>query len=134
MSSFSFFQGKFTPRLEWHNIVYQRACWNLEQNDLMFLFKVSGFELFFECFLLKKRLSLPDCVFIRVPQEVKPLFLDFRNFFLLEILQHISRSSSSMRLTEFAPDEEELWFEIEGEKYCCEIRTGMYFVVEGEEK
>ena len=116
---------RHTPRIVWNGIVYQRESWRVGRDELAPMLEPSGFELFWNAYAMRRRLDLPDSIFMRHPAELKPFFIDFRNYFLLELFQHVVKADPQATLTEFAPDESGLWMSVEGENYCCELRAGM---------
>jgi hypothetical protein len=118
--------GDKWPHIIWNGIVYQRKGWHLKEEDLRPLLNSSGFDLFWSAYQFKEKHEMPSCIFVRHPLEKKPFFVDFQNFFLLEMFQHFLRAAQDVWVSEFAPNEEELWFKIGEDAYCCEFRLGMY--------
>lgn len=123
------FSGKQMPRILWDGLVYQRATWHLMSDDLAGILTPAGFDLFYQSYLLARSLGIPQCVFARHPLEQKPFFIDFENFFLIEMFQHVLHSKPEIWFTEFAPGEDELWLEMDGEKHSCEFRIATYLKV-----
>lgn len=115
--------GAHTPRIEINGIVYQREKWRIEASELSgFLDDASGFELFLRCQEYRERLGCPEHVFVNASGEVKPFYLNWSNFFLLELLAHLARTNETLTVTEMLPAPEDCWLSDEHGHYMCELR------------
>ena len=114
--------GPHTPRIEIGNVVYQRERWR-RRGGALTAAPCEGFDLFAELWRFKQREGLPDEVFVRLSNEPKPIYVDFANFFLLELLDHLARQSAALTITEMLPASDDLWLQSRGGKHCCELRT-----------
>jgi hypothetical protein len=114
--------GAHTPRIEIDGLIYQRERWRRPGGSIGSQ-QASGFELLIEAWRFKQRDELPDEVFVRVSGEPKPIYVDFRSFFSVELLEHLARASDELTISEMLPGSGELWLEGAGGSHCCELRT-----------
>ena len=114
--------GEHTPRIQIDQVIYQRERWSIAGATLC-VPQAHGFELFLEMWRRKEQLGLPDELFVRAPQEPKPIYIDLTNHFLVELLQHVAGQSQHLTLTEMLPNSRQLWLEGADGRYCCEFRT-----------
>ena len=115
--------GRHTPRVEINGIVYQREKWRFEADELStFLGDAVGFELFLRCQEFREQLGCPEHVFVNASAEVKPFYLNWSNFFLLELLAHLARTNERLSVTEMLPLPEDCWLADEHGHYMCELR------------
>lgn len=123
--------GRHTPRIVVDGIVYQREKWRIEASEILaMLGQASGFELFLKCQEYRDRLGLPEHVFVSASAEVKPFYLNWSNFFLLELLAHLVRTNESLSLTEMLPLPGDCWLADEQGHYMCELRSSFLFICE----
>lgn len=118
-------QGPHTRRIEMNGVVIQREQWLLKPEAFAPLLQAKGPDLVLEAKRLQRRLGLPDCGFALCDAQPKPVFVDFRNFFLLELLQELVSRSRWVRFSEMLPGPEHLWLRDNRGRYCCELRTGL---------
>jgi len=114
--------GDHTPRVEIDSTILQREHWSLATGPFGGRTGHEGFSLFLESWRRKARLGIPDQVYVRIPEERKPIFVDFRNYFLVELLDHLARLGTRLEISEALPSTDELWLAGPGGRYCCEIR------------
>ncbi|HEX7734157.1 MAG TPA: lantibiotic dehydratase [Ktedonobacteraceae bacterium] len=117
--------GEHTPRIEIQGVVYQRERWEVPSSAIPGGHaQGTSFQLFIDMLEFQQRLGLPDHVFISMPTEPKPIYIDFHNYFALELLAHLVGQTETITFVEMWPDPEHLWL---GDKatgrYCCELRT-----------
>jgi len=120
-------RGAFTPRLVADDIVLQRACWRFDRATAGLQPAYSGtrYELFLDMCRLRRRLGLPERVFVKLPGEPKPIFVDFRSYFLLEMWEALLAAGVEAVVSEMLPDRDALWLTDEtGAQVTAEIRTG----------
>ena len=108
-----------------NGVVIQREQWLLEAQALAPVLNARGADLALEMRRLQHRLGLPDCGFALCGSQPKPVFIDFRNFFLMELFQELLSRSKWARFSEMLPGPEHLWLRDNGGSYCCELRTGL---------
>ncbi len=105
------------PRRTLGGLVVQRAHWKLprvatEQLDVP--------ELRAE---FREAHGLPRRVFVRSPQEVKPLYIDFEAPVLVELLARLARQAEWLSFSEMLPGPEGLWLrDAAGQRFVCELR------------
>ena len=125
----------FTPRLRYKNIVLQRASWHVPvlmfpqrqsgQSDPDFLLAISRW---------RRAHQLPSRVFFTSssvpasanvadkPRDYKPLFIDFENFFSLQLLEATVRSlTQPLIFTEMLPQRNHLWLKHNNQSYVSEF-------------
>jgi hypothetical protein len=116
--------GAHTPRIEIDGVVYQRERWDLPTSELPGRdLQGTSFRLLVEYAEFQHRLGLPDHLFVQTPAEPKPVYIDMRNYFALELLAHLAGQSETISLVEMCPGPEQLWLEDADGHYCCEFRT-----------
>jgi Lantibiotic dehydratase, N terminus len=68
-------------------------------------------------------LGLPRHVFVRVPHEVKPMYIDFESPLFVEVLMSLVREASTVTIVEMVPAPDETWLpDHAGQTYACELR------------
>ena len=116
--------GAHTPRIEIDGVVYQRERWDVPTSELPGAdHRGTAFELMIAYAELQRRLDLPDHMFVRTAGEPKPVYIDFTNYFALELLAHLVSQNDTITLAEMWPGPEHLWLQGEEGSYCCELRT-----------
>ena len=130
------------PRLRYKQLVLQRETWYV-QSSLVPQREKGQSEADFVLALARWRqeLHLPERVFVNVMpattteneagtksapalpfQTRKPLYLDFRHLFSLQLLEGLTRSPDAfLRFTEMVPDGEQLWFKHADQSYVSEF-------------
>lgn len=114
--------GKHTPRVEIDGVVYQRERWVLSGGSLGEP-GARDFELFVSAWRWKELHGLPDEVFVRFSSEPKPVYIDFRNHFLIELLDHLARQNDELVITEMLPSSGGTWLPGPGGRYSAEYRA-----------
>lgn len=113
--------GEYTPRVEVDGVVLQRERWVLAGSR--FGRPGDDFDRFLAAWRFKQRHGLPDRVFVRVPHERKPVFVDFANAFLVELFAYLCRPSTTVVVTEALPDLDRQWLAGPRGRHTCELRT-----------
>ncbi|MCR4471355.1 lantibiotic dehydratase family protein [Burkholderia sp. SCN-KJ] len=67
--------------------------------------------------------GLPRYVFMKCASEPKPVFVDFRNPFAIDLLARWARKGEPIAFSEMRPAGDELWLADERGRYCSEFRT-----------
>lgn len=116
-------------------IILQRKHWEFYRSDLWEDDKGrTAFEKLKTVHDWKKRYGLPDYVFVKIPEDLtsdgdnkqlrddyKPIFIDFNNPILINILYKIvGRVDSSLIIEEMLPDQDQLLL-CDSEKYVTEL-------------
>lgn len=112
-----------TPRITIGRLVYQRQRWDLTADDLpRWQVPAGSFEEYLAAWRWKTEWRMPDQLFARLPGEEKPLFLDFRSPLSVDAFLRATAGCDRLGLDEMLPGFDDLWLEIGGERYCCELR------------
>ncbi len=122
-TSFSLGDGQPTgPRRTLGGMVVQRAHWRFSREELTFLDEPEGRAERVQQFVEVHR--LPRRVFVRSPEEVKPVYVDWSAPILVEMLARLSRQAEWLSFSEMLPGPGELWLrDAQGSSYVCELRT-----------
>ncbi|TYR62732.1 lantibiotic dehydratase [Streptomyces parvus] len=111
--------GPHTPRIVIDGVVYQRARWRTELPE-------HGTRDSYEAWLGVQRwrlgLGLPRRVFVRHPDEPKPLHVDFAD--PLSVADLARLGAAECVLTEMLPGPGQLWWHADGGHQCAEFRLG----------
>lgn len=121
-SHFSLSDGDyFGPRRTLGDLVVQRAHWRFDQDQLSFLDDAEGRAERVAAFLSQHR--LPRRVFVRSPNEVKPIYLDWEAPILVELVARLARQADWLSMSEMLPGPDGLWLrDGNGGRYVCELR------------
>ncbi len=105
------------PRRTLGGLVVQRAHWKLSREITQELddeTKRASFH---------GRHALPRRVFVRSPEEVKPVYVDFNAPILVEMLARLARQAPWLSFSEMLPTPEGLWLrDAQGARYVAELR------------
>lgn len=108
------------PRRTLDGVVLQRARWRFDRDALAFL---QGPEREAGLAQLVQAHGLPRRVFVRSPDEVKPVYVDLDAPVLVEALARLARPAAWLSFSEMLPGPDELWLrDAEGQRYVCELR------------
>jgi hypothetical protein len=114
-----FGQDASTARIMAGPCVYQRRRWQVEAGALAGL---RGADLLVAVRRLVREHGLCREVFVRVPAERKPYYLDLDSPFAHELLRHLVGRGGRVQLEEMLPSPEGLWLRDERGRYTCELR------------
>lgn len=119
--------GPHTPRIELDGVVYQRETWRVPAGEWPAASATAtGWERMLQAWRLKQTLGLPDRVFLRVSSERKPVYIDFTNHFLIELLEHLADSGHELVFTEMLPGPEACWLHSPEGRHTCEFRFSAF--------
>lgn len=119
--------GGHTPRLTIGGVVHQRERW--QTASLPWDTSLSGFALMRAAHEWRNRSGMPAYVYYRVPEEPKPLLLDFTSRHLVEVFhRHAARTLGPVTLTEMLPGPSGLWLRSPAGRHTFELRI---FAVHG---
>lgn len=120
------------PRLTIDDLVIQRESWSFAASDLPFANGKDEMERFLSARRWQKQHRMPRLVFVRVPVELKPFYVDFDSPIYVENLakmvkrtlaQEIPLREKPVKVVEMLPSSEQLWLpDAQGNKYTCELR------------
>lgn len=123
---------KHVPRIRCGRVVLRRESWRIPVTALRGWRPgegtvSSGAAEFFAGCALRERLDLPRYVFVKVPGEPKPIFVDWESPLLVRQLFRLARGSrGSVELTEMLPGPDEMWLDIDGHRYTSEFRCSLF--------
>ncbi|MEV0430111.1 lantibiotic dehydratase [Micromonospora sp. NPDC050495] len=76
---------------------------------------------------LRERLRLPRHVFVKLPDEPKPMYVDLDSALLVRQLCRSARQATEpAEFSEMLPDPEQLWLRVEGRRYTTELRCAVF--------
>ena len=114
--------GRHTPRVRLGEAILQREQWRLPARELLGArHRGDVFKLVLDAWRARRREGVPRRVYARVPGEPKPVFVDFQNPFLLELLEHLA-GEEEVTVTEMLPGRDDLWVRRDGASFCAEMR------------
>lgn len=119
-----------SPRVRFDRLVVCRETWQFRSEDITFALKNDESARFVAARRWAREWELPRFVFVKVPVEQKPFFVDFRSPVLVEILAKMvrrtsdsSQSDSLISCSEMLPTLNHAWLpDAAGNSYACELR------------
>jgi hypothetical protein len=125
LANFSLFaEQAHVPRVTIDRFVVHRESWIFAPSELSFASASSAFDRF--CGARRWMLSagLPRWVFVKVPEEIKPYYIDFDSAISVELLAKLVRKASKVKVSEMLPTPDDAWLiDAEGKRYTCELRA-----------
>lgn len=117
----------YAPRIRIGDVVYQRRRWRVQGREVL-----PGTPEPLEAAVarvrrLRSHLGMPEHVYAKGVEERKPVFVDFESPLLIELLLDRAGKWEAITFEEMLPDAGGLWFRQGGCKFCCELRTGVFF-------
>ena len=95
--------------------------WRFEREALAFLDEPEGRAERVRAFVAQHQ--LPRRVFVRSPEEVKPVYVDWEAPVLVEMLARLARQAPWISCSEMLPGPEGLWLGgPDGARFVCELR------------
>lgn len=118
------------PRITIDKLVVVRESWSFPVSELEFIRPKEENERYLQVRRWMRNYGLPRFVFVRVPVEVKPLYLDFDSPIYVEIFIKMirrmladDREEGRVTLTEMLPTPEQVWLpDADGRSYTSELR------------
>lgn len=128
------------PRITIDKLIVVRESWSFPASELEFIRPEAEHERFLQAARWRHRHGLPRFVFVRVPVEVKPFYLDFESPMYVEIfIKMIRRMLASdseegrVTLAEMLPTPEQVWLpDANGQTYTSEFRMVAWDLAEQE--
>ena len=119
-----------TPRITIDRLVICREAWNFDLHEMGFAFEKDRCDRFVAARKWARANSLPRFVFVRVPGEIKPVYIDFTVPVLIDILSKLvcqasksDRTAPRVAVTEMFPSPDQLWLpDSRGRRYTSELR------------
>jgi hypothetical protein len=124
-----FSERKHTPRIECGPLVVSRELWRVPIEEVRKCNAApTSAEKFERTLELKNRYELPRHVFVSIAGEPKPIYVDFHNWLLVDVMLHKlnDATAQSVTFTEMVPGPENLWLEDADGKHSCEFRLLFY--------
>jgi hypothetical protein len=111
----------------------QRETWTLQPDEeLRQAAEAGGYAAFAAFRKFRLQHELPETTFVRgcmsqrlnFHKDVKPMFMDFRNPLLIEVLSKMTSRFRRLAISEMLPRMEDCWLEgAAGGRYSCEFRA-----------
>ena len=125
-----FRQLSHTPRVSIDRVIVARETWRCAAGKLDFAQVKDEAERFFATRRWARSLGMPRQVFVKVPIETKPCYVDFDSPIYVNLLAKLLRRTAEKGgqemqavFTEMLPGIEQSWLpDAEGRRYTCELR------------
>ncbi len=115
--------GTRTPRVTLDGVVIARATWRVAPAELAWPELEEPAARFVAARRWARALGMPRWVFVKTPEEVKPVYVDFDSTIYVELLAKQLRGASSAALSEMLPAPEDAWVvDADGARYTAELR------------
>jgi hypothetical protein len=113
------------PRVTIDGVIIARESWSFDRAQLAFA-PSSGLDRFIGARRWSRQHGLPRFVFVKVPQEAKPYFIDLESPVYVEILARLVRQASTVRVSEMLPAIDQTWLvDTEDRTYTSELRMAI---------
>jgi Lantibiotic dehydratase, N terminus len=111
------------PRVVIGGVTVSRRQWRMDPATLTFAREPRGVAQFAGARRWARDHGLPRWVFVKTPEEVKPVFVDFDSLVYVEQLAKLARAASRIAISEMQPDLHQLWLpDAASELYTSELR------------
>ena len=116
--------GSHVPRVTIDGVVISREQWRFSRDELPAVgTQTHGSGLFAVVRSWARTRGLPRWVFVKIPEERKPVYVDFASPMLVDVFAKLVRRTSAMTVTEMLPDLEHCWLpDAQGQLYTSELR------------
>ncbi len=122
--------NKHTPRMSIDRMIIAREAWGFTPAELPFAFEKVAAERFVAARRWAHSHAMPRFVFVKVPTEQKPCFIDFDSPIYIDMLAKMVRHTMeihpddvSIAITEMLPTPAQTWLtDAEGQHYTSELR------------
>lgn len=122
-SEFGLLGGPRAPRVTVDGVVLVRERWGAAAAELAWARAPDPARRLAAAQAWAREAGLPRRVFLKVPEEPKPLFVDLASPPLVELAARVVRQASAVSITEMLPDLGELWLaDAQGRRYTSELR------------
>jgi hypothetical protein len=120
--------GRYAPRILLDEIVVRRQRWQVDSEALASCrARPDSAALLGAARRFQRQLGMPDRIFVKSPNEIKPIYIDFQSFFLVELLFKLASEAPTLSITEMLPGADELWLgDAQGGRYTSEIRMSFF--------
>lgn len=122
-SAFGFLSGSHTPRVTVDGVVLVREKWGMPASELTFAHASDPTQRFIQARTWARDAGVPRRVFLKVPEETKPMYVDLASPTYVELAAKIVRKASRVSISEMLPDLDNLWLiDREHNRYTSEFR------------
>ena len=122
-SEFGLLGGRHVPRVVVDGVVLVRERWIAAAAELAFAYASDATQRFVQARAWARSVDLPRRLFVRTPDETKPLFLDLASPAFVELAARMMRKAKTVSLSEMLPDLDDLWLiDTEHRRYTSELR------------
>jgi hypothetical protein len=112
------------PRITVDGLVVQRERWQLTGDELGFAAEETPFARMRAMQRMLSERGMPHQLFLKVPDELKPCFVDLDSPIFVELAARLLRSASAAGFTETLPGITDCWLtDGEGRRYASELRV-----------
>jgi hypothetical protein len=112
------------PRITLDDFVLTRESWTFAPETMKFADESRGATQFAGARAWAKSHDLPRWVFAKVPEERKPIFVDFDSPLYVELFCRLVRGGSRLTVSEMLPDVDDCWLQDGlGGTNTCELRV-----------
>jgi hypothetical protein len=111
------------PRITIGSVVVAREQWRHDARELTFATLPRGAAQFAAVRAWTQESAMPRHVFVRIPEETKPIYVDFESPIYVEMFAKLVRKASIVIVTEMLPGHGDAWLpDAAGQRYTCELR------------
>ena len=112
-----------TPRVMIDDLVIMRETWRFAPNEVGFASMARGAARFAAARRWASEHGFPPRMFAKIPEETKPLYVDFTSSLYVDLLAKLVRRASALSISEMLPDLEQTWLiDADGQQYTSELR------------
>ena len=116
------------PRITVDNLGIGRECWCLPCTEVDFSFEKTPAARFAAARRWMARQGMPRWVFLKLPAETKPVYMDFESSRSIEVIAKLIRQTENQdsrgSFSEMLPTPEQCWLsDAQGNRYTSELRT-----------
>jgi hypothetical protein len=120
-----------TPRVTIDRLVVCRETWRRPAGELDFAYVKDEAERFLAARRWARSVGLPDHIFVKVPVEVKPVYIDLSSTIYVDMFAKLIRRTAEgdspdalVTLSEMLPGVEQSWLpDADGRRYASEFRV-----------
>lgn len=118
------------PRVTIDKVVVHRESWSRDAAEMTFAQENDERDRFLGARRWAQSLGLPRFIFVRVPSETKPFYVDLESLVYVELLSKMVRAtqesddpSKTIKISEMLPTQDRVWLpDAEGNHYTAELR------------
>jgi hypothetical protein len=115
-----------TPRISIDDLVVARATWRVDPGELAWPRLDTPVARFLGARRWARSLGMPRWLFVKTPEETKPVYVDLESTVFVELLAKHLRAASAASLSEMLPAVDETWVvDANGAAYTSELRLAV---------